>query len=160
MGLLTRERLEQRRERAYKEVEVPDPDPAAAGRGEKVTIRLRAMFGGEWVDLIRSMRGDSKGAEWRNENYSQLVLAFCLVDEHGKRILHDEDLNTAWWKSQGKAFMTAAIDAAIQFSGLGIETPMETARKNFSEVGSSSSSTELPTDLDITAPEIWSKTLD
>ena len=160
MALLTRERLEQRRERAYKEVEVPDPDPAAAARGEVVTIRLRAMYGGEWVDLIRSMRGESNGAKWRSENYTQLVLAFCLIDESGKRILHDDDLNTAWWKTQSKAFMTAAIDAAIQFSGLAIEVAAEDARKNSSEVGSSSSSTESPTDSDIEPPVILSTTLD
>jgi len=160
MALLTRERLEQRRERAYTEVDVPDPDPAAAARGEKVTIRLRAMFGGEWVDLVRSMRGDTKNAEWRSENYTQLVLAFCLVDEHGKRILQDEDLNTAWWKTQSRAFMTAAIDEAMRFSGLNIETTVEDARKNSLEVGNSSNSTESPIDSDIAAPEIWSKTLD
>jgi hypothetical protein len=156
MALLTRERLEQRRQRAYKEVNVPDPDPAAAARGEKVTIRLRSMFGGEWVDLIRSLRDN----EWRDNNYTALVLAFCLVDDQGKRILSDDDINTAWWKTQGKGFMVEAIDAAMEFSGLKQKASVEDERKNSSEVGSSSNSTELPTDLDIAAPEIWSKTLD
>ena len=104
--MLTRETLEHKRERAYKLVTVPHPDPELAGQGETEQIRLRSMFGGEWLSLVRSVSGDTKQAEWRNQNYSQLVLAFCLVDEAGKRILTDDDLNTAWWKTQSKGFLT------------------------------------------------------
>ena len=156
MTLLTRERLEQRRERAYREVEVPDPDPGAAGRGEKVTIRLRAMYGGEWVDMVRSVKDN----EWRSKHYTELVLAFCLVDENGKRILTDDDLNTAWWKTQSKGFLVSAIDEAMDFSGLSTDESAEDSRKNLPETTGCDSSTESPPDSGIDAPEIWSKTLD
>ena len=156
MALLTREKLEQRRQRAYKEVEVPDPDPAAAGRGETVTIRLRAMFGGEWVDLIRSLRDN----DWRSKHYTQLVLAFCLVDEHGKRILTDDDLNTAWWKTQSKGFLVETIDAAMAFSNLNTDQTAEDSRKNLPIITGSDSSTESPTNSDIEPPVIVSTTLD
>lgn len=154
MALLTRERLEQRRQRAYLEVDVPDPDPAAAGRGETVTIRLRSMFGGEWVDLIRSLKDN----DWRSDNYTQLILAFCLVDEHGKRIMSDDDLNTAWWKTQSKGFLVASIDAAMEFSRL--STDEEDPRKNSPTIAGSDSSTESPPSSDIEPPEILSTTLD
>jgi hypothetical protein len=156
MALLTRERLEQRRQRAYKEVDVPDPDPAAAGRGEKATIRLRAMFGGEWIDLIRSLKDN----DWRQNNYTQLVLAFCLVDEQGKRILTDDDLNTAWWKTQSKGFLIESINAALDFSNLSTELTVEDTRKNLQGIGGSDSSTESPNGLGIAPPEIVSTTLD
>ena len=156
MALLTRERLEQRRQRAYLEVDVPDPDPAAAGRGETVTIRLRSMFGGEWVDLIRSLKGN----DWRSDNYTQLVLAFCLVDEHGKRMMTDDDLNTAWWKTQSKGFLVAAIDAAMEFSRLSTDEAAEDPRKNSPTIAGSDNSTESPTDSDIEPPVILSTTLE
>ena len=54
MALLTRNQLEQKRARAYTTKTVPHPDAAKAAAGETVEIRLRAMFGGEWIDLIRS----------------------------------------------------------------------------------------------------------
>ena len=156
MALLTRERLEQRRQRAYQEVEVPDPDPAAAARGEKVTIRLRSMFGGEWIDLIRTSRDN----DWRSTHYTELVLAFCLVDENGKRILQDDDLNTAWWKTQSKGFITAAIDAAMELSGLAMSESVGDSRKNSLPVGNSCNSIELPTDSAIEPPVVLSTTLD
>jgi hypothetical protein len=156
MALLTRERLEQRRQRAYKEVDVLDPDPAAASRGEKVTIRLRSMFGGEWVDLIRSLRDN----DWRSSHYTQLILAFCLVDEHGKRILQDDDLNAAWWKTQSKGFIVSAIDEAMEFSNLAIEQTSEDSRKNLPETTGCVNSIESQPDLDIEPPEILSTTLD
>ena len=156
MALLTRERLEQRRQRAYREVEVPDPDPAAAARGEKVTIRLRSMFGGEWVDLIRSLRDN----DWRSNHYTQLVLAFCLVDENGKRILQDDDLNAAWWKTQSKGFIVSVIDEAMEFSNLAIEQTSEDSRKNLPETTGCINSTESQPDLAIAPPEILSTTLD
>ena len=160
--MLTRETLEQKRERAYKVFTVPHPEPALAGLGETEEIRLRSMFGSEWLSLVRSVAGDSKAAQWRDQNYSQLVLAFCLVDEDGKRILSDDDLNTAWWKTQSKGFLTASIDAAMTFSGLRGEG-VEAERKNLQRVGGSANSTELPLESDqesdVAPPEILSSTL-
>ena len=157
--MLTRADLEQKRERAYTIESVPHPDPARAGAGARVEIRLRNMFGGEWISLIRSMRGDTKHAEWRSENYTQLVLAFCLVDESGKRILTDDDLNTAWWKSQSKGFISGAVDAAMKWSNLNSDSTVEDERKNSLPVGDSTNSIELPIDLDIEPPVILSTTL-
>jgi hypothetical protein len=158
--MLTRADLEQKRDRAYTVVDVPHPDPARAASGERIDIRLRNMFGGEWISLMRSMHGDSKGAEWRSENYTQLVLAFCLVDEQGKRILQDDDLNAAWWKSQSKGFVIDAIDAAMRFSNLNSDSSVEGSRKNSLPTGDSCKSTELPQGLDIEPPAILSTTLD
>jgi len=157
--MLTRETLEHKRERAYKLVTVPHPDPELAGQGETEQIRLRSMFGGEWLSLVRSVSGDTKQAEWRNQNYSQLVLAFCLVDEAGKRILTDDDLNTAWWKTQSKGFLTESIDAAMEFSGLRTEG-VEAAKKNSPIAGGSGNSTESPAGSDMMTPAILSTTLD
>jgi hypothetical protein len=159
--MLTRELLEKKRDRAYKTLEVPHPDPAEAGKGETVTIRLRAMFSGEWLDLIRSLTGpDGKTNEWRNKHYTQLVLAFCLVDADGKRLLTDDDLNTAWWKTQSRGFITQAIDAALDFSGLTTSVAVETERKNSPVTATSDSSIELPQDSAIEPPTILSTTLD
>ena len=161
--MLTRETLEKKRERAYEVVAVPHPDPQLAGQGITEDIRLRSMFGSEWLSLVRSVAGDSKAAEWRNQNYSQLVLAFCLVDENGKRILTDDDLNSAWWKTQSKGFITAAIDAAMSFSGLRGDG-VEDARKNSLEAGGSDSSIESQNESEqasaVPPPEILSSTLD
>ena len=154
MALLRRDELEQRRERAYKVVSVPHPDPDKAGQGERVDIKIRAMFGGEWIDLIRSMKGD----DWRSKNYTQLVLAFCLVGEDNKRILQDADLNAAWWKTQSKGFIIEAVDAAMEFSNLLTDT--EEPAKNLPGIGGSDNSTESPPDSDIEPPEILSTTLD
>lgn len=159
MALLTRKDLEQKRPRAYTETDVPHPDAAKAAVGETVTIRLRAMFGGEWIDLIRSLRkANGEPDEFRNRNYTQLVLAFCLVDEEGKRILTDDDLNTSWWKTQSKAFVTSAIDAAMSFSGLASDA--EDQRKNLPTTGGSDNSTASPPGSDIEPPAILSTTLD
>jgi hypothetical protein len=114
------------------------------------------MFGGEWIDLIRTSRDN----DWRSTHYTELVLAFCMVDESGKRILQDDDLNTAWWKTQSKGFITAAIDAALEFSGLAISESVEDSRKNSLPVGNCSNSIALPTDSGIAPPEILSTTLD
>jgi hypothetical protein len=158
--MLTRADLEHKRERAYTVESVPHPDPARAGAGERVDIRLRNMFGGEWISLIRSGTGKDKNAEWRNENTGALVLAFCLVDEAGKRILTDDDLNTAWWRSQSIGFTTQAIEAAMRWSGVRPANSVEDERKNLPETGDSSSIIESPPDLDIEVPEILSTTLD
>lgn len=154
MALLTREQLEQRRQRAYREVDVPSPDPVAAANGETVTIRLRSMFGGEWVDLIRSLQNN----EWRSKNYTQLVLAFCLVDEQNKRLLSDEDINSAWWKTQSKGFMLKAIDEAMKLSNLSSDMTVEESAKNLPEIGGSGNSTGLPIGSDTEPPEIASTT--
>ena len=158
--MLTRADLEHKRERAYTVESVPHPDPARAGAGERVEIRLRNMFGGEWISLIRSGTGKDKNAEWRNENTGALVLAFCLVDEAGKRILTDDDLNTAWWKSQSIGFTTQAIEAAMVWSGVRVKVSVEDARKNLPGTGDSCNSIESPPGLDIEPPAILSTTLD
>jgi hypothetical protein len=159
MDILTREQLEQKRDRAYKIETVPHPDPEAAGRGETVKIRLRSMFGGEWISLVRSLtKPDGTRDQWRNENYTQLVLAFCLVNKAGKRILTDDDLNTAWWKTQSKGFLSAAIEAAMDFSGVSAETA-EDSRKNLPTIPGCDPSTESQTDAGIEPPEILSTTL-
>jgi hypothetical protein len=153
--------LEKKRDRAYKTLEVPHPDPAEAGKGETVTIRLRAMFSGEWLDLIRSLTGpDGKTNEWRNKHYTQLILAFCLVDADGKRILQDDDLNTAWWKTQSRGFVVEAVDAAMEFSNLSTRTTVETERKNLPTADTSDNYTELPEGSAIEVPQILSTTLD
>jgi len=163
MSLLTRADLEQKRERAYRIVSVPHPDPAKAGQGDRVDIRLRSMFGGEWVSMIRSMQGDDKNAEWRSKNYSQLVLAFCLVDEDGKRILTDDDINAAWWKTQSKGFITEAVNEALKFSNLDAGT-VEDERKNSPTAGGCDNSTESPQESgqgsELEPPAILSSTLD
>ena len=159
--MLTREILQKKRERAYKTLEVPHPDPEAAGRGETVEIRLRAMFSGEWLDLIRSLTNpDGKTNEWRNKHYTQLILAFCLVDADGKRILQDDDLNTAWWKTQSRGFVVEAVDAAMEFSNLSTRTTVETERKNLPTADTSDNYTELPEGSAIEVPQILSTTLD
>ena len=159
MAILTRKELEQKRSRAYKTVTVPHPDPAAAGRGETVDIRLRSMGGGEWISLVRSLsKPNGERDQWRNENYTQLVLAFCLVDEDGKRILTDDDLNTAWWKSQSKGFTSAAITAAMEFSGVDSEAAEDT-RKNLPTTPGCDLSTESQTASGIEPPAILSTTL-
>ena len=161
MAILTREQLEQKRDRAYKIETVPHPDPELAGRGETADIRLRAMFSGEWLDLIRSLNNpDGKTNDWRNKHYTQLVLAFCLVDEAGKRILQDEDLNTAWWKTQSRGFVVESVDAAMEFSNLSAKTTVETERKNLPTADTSDSYTELPEGSAIEVPVILSTTLD
>ena len=158
--MLTREILQKKRERAYKTLEVPHPDPEAAGKGETVTIRLRAMFSGEWLDLIRSLTNpDGKTNEWRNKHYTQLVLAFCLVDADGKRILQDDDLNTAWWKTQSRGFVTEAVEAAMEFSNLSAKTTVENERKNLPTADTSGNCTELPEGSAIEPPAILSTTL-
>ena len=159
--MLTREILQKKRERAYKTLEVPHPDPEAAGKGETVTIRLRAMFSGEWLDLIRSLNNpDGKTNEWRNKHYTQLVLAFCLVDADGKRILQDDDLNTAWWKTQSRGFVVEAVDAAMEFSNLSTKTTVETERKNLPTADTCDNSTGSLQSSAIEPPQILSTTLD
>jgi hypothetical protein len=119
------------------------------------------MFSGEWLDLIRSLTNpDGKTNEWRNKHYTQLVLAFCLVDADGKRILTDDDLNTAWWKTQGRGFVIEAVDAAMEFSNLSAKTTVENERKNLPTADTSGNYTELPEGSAIEPPAILSTTLD
>jgi hypothetical protein len=158
--MLTRSDLEHKRERAYTVESVLHPDPAKCAKGERVDVRLRNMFGGEWVSLIRSTTGKDKAAQWRNDNIGGLVLAFCLVDESGKRILTDDDLNTAWWRSQSIGFTTDAVEAAMRFSGVRPSTTVEDERKNLPTTGDSSNTTESPPSSDMEVPAIVSTTLE
>jgi hypothetical protein len=110
--------------------------------------------------LLRTTTGKDKAAQWRNDNIGGLVLAFCLVTEDGKRILMDDDLNTAWWRSQSIGFTTDAIDVAMRFSGVRPSTTVEAERKNLPTTGDSSNTTELPPGSDMEVPAIVSTTLD
>jgi hypothetical protein len=158
--MLTRKDLEQVRERTYTVETVPHPDPAKAAHGVTEEIRLRNMFAHEWLSLMRSMtKPDGTTDEWRNQNYSALVLAFCLVDESGKRILQDDDLNAHWWKTQSQPFVVQSIEAAMRHSGLRAAVTVEDAKKNLPETSGSETSIELPNDSAIPVPEIVSTTL-
>lgn len=159
--MLTRKDLEQVRERSYTVEAVPHPDPAKAAQGVTEEIRLRNMFAHEWLSLMRSMtKPDGTTDEWRNQNYSALVLAFCLVDENGKRILTDDDLNAHWWKTQSQPFVVQSIEAAMRHSGLRASVTVEDAKKNLPATSGSETSTELPSDSAIPVPEILSTTLE
>jgi len=142
MALLTKQQLvDQTPQRSFREVELPSNCPQASS--EPVTVRLRSMFWEEHRRLLESLTDQRTGKqnEWRTDHFGELVAAFCWVDEGGKRILEDDDLNTDWWRKQDARFVRRLLQAAQELTGIG-EMSTEQAVKNSAEIDGSDNSTE------------------
>jgi hypothetical protein len=156
MKFLTKEDLQRKTERTFTEVTLPPPDPNACK--DPVKVRIRSMYWEEYRSLLASMT-NAKGErdEWRNEHFGELKLARCWVDESGKRILEDADLNSDWWKRKHPAFVKAFISAVSDHNEDTAEH-QEAALKNCEEIGNCACSIALPTDA-VTTPLAISSTL-
>jgi len=142
---LTREDLvSDRAERCYKELTLPPPNPAK--HSEPVTVWVRTMFGGEYLDLIDSLTDErGKPIPERHTNMGALMVAFCWVDSQGgKRVLSDEDVLADWWKRKHPAFTTQFISEVRDFNGVGLGAKLEDERKNSPTTTCCDSPTESP----------------
>jgi hypothetical protein len=154
--LLTKESLQANKpERVYKEIQLPPPNPSISA--EPVTVRIRSMFGSEYLDLIDST-SDANGTpiEFRRKHLGELMVAWCWVDADGKRVLEDADINTAWWRRQHMAFTVDFVAAVRKHNGAGVFDNVDASKKNSEETTDSECSIALPPDLAIQPPEIVS----
>ena len=153
MALLTKQSLiDNRPERQYKTITLPPPNSVQSS--ESVDVRIRNMFSGEWVELINSLhdkRGEPIG--WRHGHLGELTVAFCWVDENGRRVMTDDDIQATWWKRQEAGFVSAFIGAVREFSRIGVEVGHEDAKKNLPEIATDGCFCESASDSESPTPE-------
>ena len=103
--------------RTIETVELPSPDPST----DKTPIecRIRSMYGREKVDLENSMSDETgKTIPWRINHYRELEAAFCLVDDNGKRIFSDADVqNGERWTKLHPGFLRALLSEVRRVNG-------------------------------------------
>ena len=137
--MLTKDDLIQNEpERRYKVIRLPHP----AGDGQTVEVRVRNFFGAERVAFLNAMY-DSKGepVKFRHDHMGELEVAFCWVDDDGKRCMADEDVNAAWWKRQDAAFIEAFIREVRHHNGF-VRSDIEDTAKNLPDDGGTVCSSE------------------
>lgn len=91
MTLLSREAILAVDDRTYTEVPVPEWSPPG---GDVARARLRSITGAErdaYEQGLMEQRGKDRRMNLRNARAKLIVL--CLVDEHGRRLFADGDVN-------------------------------------------------------------------
>ncbi len=153
MALLTRQHLiDHRPARQYRTITLPPPNQAECDK--PVQVRIRNMFAGEWIDLVRSLN-DKRGEpiQWRHGHLGELTVAFCWVDENGRRCMADDDIQAAWWKQQEAGFISAFINEVRDFCRIGADASHEDAKKNLPETDTGDCSSESAPDSQSPTPE-------
>lgn len=133
MSLLTKHGLFEKQRRRFKEVLLP-------GSGD--TARIRSLTTGEMRQL-RSSLVDKKGEliRKRGDRLSQLLIAACLVDDQGNRVLTDDDAMSDAFDSVDGATVSMLFAECKQWTGFGSDTDwsaIEDSAKNSEETSSSS----------------------
>jgi len=136
--------------RQYEIVTLPPPHPEQSA--EPVEARIRRMFAADWL-AFRDSLTDKEGnpIKGRTDRSEELQVAFCWVDDDGKRMLADRDIDCEWWRKCSPAFVVQFIREVRDYNLTGFEL-LGAERKNSSGSTGSDLPTELPPDSESQSP--------